>query len=74
MKKLVFLAVASVVGMAHFTACTRVCQCKVYVADKETNQRDRPLDKSRYKKCSDMDNVTIIGGQKYGEVCQQKLL
>ncbi|MDR1112836.1 MAG: hypothetical protein LBL18_03645 [Bacteroidales bacterium] len=70
MKKLMFLAVASMIGMAHFTACTRTCHCKVYVADKETTQSDRPLDKSLYKKCSDMGLVTIIGGQKYGEVCK----
>jgi hypothetical protein len=70
MKKIALLLIALMVGMASFTACKKTCQCKVYVADEVKSQSERPLDKSLYKKCSDMSLVVIIGGKKNGESCQ----
>lgn len=60
-------AVAVVVCMG---SCKKTCVCKTYVAGVAGPEVEKELNKDKYKKCSDMNDVLKVSGIKNGIECE----
>lgn len=70
-KVLVALAIIAVAGA--FASCSKVCQCKTYVAGAVSTEYEVDLDdydSDDIKKCKDLNTVVEVGGLKVGNECK----
>ncbi len=70
MKKIVCIAAACLLVAGLSTSCNKNCTCKTYAAGVVvTTTENVELDRDSYKKCSDMNTVTMILDKKTGIEC-----
>ncbi len=70
MKKIACIAAACLLVAGLSTSCNKKCTCKTYVLGVvATTSENVELDRDSYKKCSDMNSITMISGKKNGLEC-----
>ncbi|MCF0206122.1 MAG: hypothetical protein HUK15_01720 [Bacteroidales bacterium] len=69
MKKLLVVLVAAAALFA-FSSCDKTCNCKTYVNGSVVVENEVELDKDSQTKCSDLNTVAEILGQKNGIECR----
>jgi hypothetical protein len=74
MKKVMAIFGAALLLAGVATSCNKKCECKSYAAGVLVGEPyEVELDKDSYKKCSDMNTITMLGGVKTGIECKSNL-
>lgn len=73
MKKIMAIFAAALMLTGVGASCNKKCECTTYAVGVVVGEPyEVELDKDSYKKCSDMNTVTMLGGVKTGIECTSK--
>lgn len=68
-KALIILSVVALLGVLS-TSCKKTCECTTYANDAILSTEEFEYERGDIDKCSDLNTLVTIGGQKTGVECK----